>query len=104
MLVRGFAASIAASAQRLNAMAAERAATMATTIHRSWWIGRKSSRRKHGAAESKRERKDGMLPLDHLQRYTQIMQNGHGSIVKQRGLRSWVLGLGSKWLGLRQPF
>src|SRR4029077_17072867 len=33
--VRGFGASIDASGSRLNAMAAERAATMATTIHAS---------------------------------------------------------------------
>src|SRR5579864_7668371 len=59
---------------------------------------RKSSRREHGAAQSKREGKDGVLPLDHLQRYAQVMQNGHGSIVKQMGL-----GLDLKVLGLRQP-
>jgi len=35
VLVRGLAASMAASARRLNAMAAERAASMANTIHRS---------------------------------------------------------------------
>src|SRR6266704_3405903 len=34
--VRGLAASIEASARRLKAMAAERAATMATMIHKSW--------------------------------------------------------------------
>ena len=34
--VRGLAASIEASASRLNAIAAERAATIATTIHASW--------------------------------------------------------------------
>src|SRR5665811_767341 len=36
VLVRGLAASMEASAQRLNAIAAERAATMATMIHTSW--------------------------------------------------------------------
>ena len=35
-LVRGLAASMAASAQRLKAIAAERAATIAITIHKSW--------------------------------------------------------------------
>src|SRR6266852_1090396 len=34
--VRGLAASMVASASRLNDIAAERAATMATTIHKSW--------------------------------------------------------------------
>src|ERR1700761_1265551 len=34
--VRGFAASRSASAQRLKAMAADRAVTMQTTIHRSF--------------------------------------------------------------------
>src|SRR5438034_243507 len=37
--VRGFSASIFASAARLNAMAAERAATMATRIHTSFSHG-----------------------------------------------------------------
>jgi len=37
VLVRGLAASIAASAQRLKAMAAERAPTIATMIQSSWW-------------------------------------------------------------------
>src|SRR5262249_28727814 len=34
--VRGFAPSMEASARRLNAIAAERAATIATTIQNSW--------------------------------------------------------------------
>ena len=36
VLVRGLAASMAASAQRLNAMAADRAAIIATIIHTNW--------------------------------------------------------------------
>ena len=35
VLVRGFAASMEASARRLKAMAAERAASMAITIHKN---------------------------------------------------------------------
>src|SRR5439155_22069853 len=36
--VRGFTASIVASARRLKAIAAERAETIATIIHPSWWM------------------------------------------------------------------
>ena len=45
--------------------------------------GRKTSSSKHCSAEGKRERKDRVLPLDHLQRDAQIMQNRHESIVMQ---------------------
>src|SRR3954464_3531743 len=38
VLVRGFAASNETSARRLNAIAAERAEIMATTIQSTWWI------------------------------------------------------------------
>src|SRR5450631_4859265 len=49
---------------------------------------RKSPSCEHRSAERKWEREDGVLPLDHLQRYAQIVQYGHGSIVMQgRSLR-----------------
>jgi len=39
--------------------------------------------REHGSAQRKRERKNRVLPLDHLQRHAQIVQDRHGSIVMQ---------------------
>lgn len=35
----------------------------------------------HGSAEGERESEDGMLPLDHLERDAEIVEDGHGSNV-----------------------
>ena len=75
--VRGFAASIEASASRLKAIAAERAETMATMIHASWWPGGQTPARQHRPAERKRERENRVLPLDHFKGYAEIAQERH---------------------------
>jgi hypothetical protein len=44
---------------------------------------RHAPRRQHRPAERKRERKNRVLPLDHLQSDLQIVQPAHSLIVKQ---------------------
>ena len=45
--------------------------------------GGKAGGGQHGSAESERESEDGVLPLDHFQRYAEVVEDGHGKIVKQ---------------------
>lgn len=45
--------------------------------------GGQSPRGQHRAAQRKRQREDGVLPFDHLQRYAQAAKDGHESIVMQ---------------------
>jgi hypothetical protein len=52
---------------------------------------RESSGREHGSAQRKRERENGVLPLDHLESYAQIVQDRHEVIVMQE---RQVSGLG----------
>ena len=66
-----------ASANRLKAIAAERAEIMATMIQASCAHGGQASGGQHRAAEGKWERKDGVLPLDHLERDAQVAEQGH---------------------------
>ena len=51
---------------------------------------REPSRCQHCAAQGKRQRKNGVFPLDHLQRQAKVVQGPHGLIVIQ-GLGSEVL-------------
>ena len=90
VLVRGFAASMDASAHRLNAIAADRAAIMATTIHKSWREEGNPPAASIAPQRANGQCEDRVLPLDHLQRYAQVVKNGHEKIVIQ-GLRSLVL-------------
>ena len=57
--------------------------------------GRNSPDGEHCAAQRERERKDGVLPLDHLKGHAQVAEGGHGSIVAG----SRVFGLGCSVLG-----
>ena len=53
---------------------------------------RQSSGCQHRSAERKWERKDRVLPLDHLQRDLQISEETHEIIVKQRSVGQWSVG------------
>ena len=82
MRVRGFRASISASRMRLNAMAAERAPTMAITIQSSLppnsrgveWLSPESQQ---CSGERERQRKHRVLELDHLERQPQPLPKSH---------------------------
>ena len=50
--------------------------------------GRPAVGGEHSAAESEWEREDGVLPLDHLKRGAQVVQDGHGSILNQGRTKS----------------
>jgi hypothetical protein len=57
---------------------------------------------KHSSAESERERKDGVLPLDHFKGDAQVVKYGHEKIVEQKQLpiasiQLSVLGPGFDW-------
>lgn len=43
-----------------------------------------SVRGQHGAAKRERESEDGVLPLDHLERGNQVLQQRHARIVKEK--------------------
>jgi hypothetical protein len=64
------AASIEASARRLNAIAADRAPTMATTIQ-PIVFRQDSPCRQLCAKQREWQRKERMLDLDHLERHAQ---------------------------------
>ena len=77
--VRGFRASKLRSAMRLNAIAADRAPTIATTIHKNLPGRRQSVGCEHRAQKSKRQRKKRVLDLDHFQRQAGVFEYGrHG--------------------------
>ena len=82
MRVRGLRASISASRIRLNAIAAERAPTIATTIQSSFWpntarVQVTRPERQQRARERERQREHGVLELDHLQRQPQPLPKSH---------------------------
>src|ERR1700680_523757 len=54
----------------------------------------KSAGREHSAAQSEGQGKDGVLPLDHLQRDSHVAEQVHGRIVMQRLLRFSILRIG----------
>ena len=79
IFVRGLRASISASSTRLNAIATERAATIATTIQTSF-SARSFAREsfiapgEQRAGQRERQREDGMLELDHLERQQRVLE------------------------------
>ena len=50
--------------------------------------GGKSGSGQHGSTERERESEDGMLPLDHFKGDAQVVEDGHGKIVKQKAVAS----------------
>src|SRR5579859_4762183 len=47
---------------------------------------RNSARSQHSATEREGERENGVLPLDHLQRSAQVVQNGHEKHCKRNAI------------------
>ncbi len=86
-LVRGLRASMSASRTRLNAIATERAATMAMTMKRSFVrsplageVGLTPGEK--GSGEREGEGEDGVLELDHVERVTDACEeSGQTSIL-----------------------
>ncbi len=76
--MRGFRASISASSTRLNAMATDRAPTIATTIQSSVQqpVGGKPpvAPRQQGSGQREGQREHGVLELDHVERQAQAFQ------------------------------
>ena len=77
MAVRGLAASIRASAMRLNAMAAERRGDHTEDNPAQLGCRWHATGGQHGSAKSKWKSKDGMLPLDHFQSGFDVGEKGH---------------------------
>ena len=75
-------------------MAAERAETMAMTIQSKLRTRGQSTGGQHRAAESKGQREDGVLPLDHLQRDAQVADEGHVEILAVGTGQDQVTGVG----------
>ena len=57
--------------------------------------GGKARGGEHGSAESERESEDGVLPLDHFEGDAEVVEDGHGKIVKQDSCRLRIAGVES---------
>ena len=73
------AQSISASRMRLKPIAADRAPTIATMIHkmsppRPRWKSRHFAERQHRAGQGERKREDVVLEVDHVERQTDVPQ------------------------------
>ncbi len=78
--VRGLRASISASTRRLNAMAADRAPTIATTIqsqfpaHARAGVKPAFAKRQQRPGQRERQREHRVLELDHFERQPETFQ------------------------------
>ena len=60
--------------------------------------GGKAGGGEHGSAESERKSEDGVLPLDHFERDTQVVKDGHREIVTENSCQLPLLGGAIRWL------
>jgi len=85
--VRGLAASMVASARRLEGHGGGAGGEHGDDDPKKLMRSGQSGGGEHGSAESERESEDGVLPLDHFEGDAQVVEDGHREIVKQNSCR-----------------